>query len=174
MMMDHFERLGLPRRFALDAAALERQYLALSRAAHPDNFQAGGAAAERRASLEMSAALNEAYATLHDPFRRADYLLHLEGGPAAADLKEMPAAFLEEMLELRMEIEGLKDQPDSPAFTTMAQQLGERRDALLKDVGTRLDGIAAAPDRGRLLREARQLLNATKYVQGLLRDLHAD
>jgi molecular chaperone HscB len=172
--MDHFERLGLPRRFALDAAALERQYLALSRAAHPDNFQAGGAMAERRASLEVSAALNEAYATLRDPFRRADYLLHLEGGPAAAALKEMPAAFLEEMLELRMEIEGLKVQPDAPAFAAMAEQLAARRDALLNDVGTRLAGPAAAPDRGRRLREARQLLNATKYVQGLLRDLHAD
>ena len=35
-MQTHFDRLGLPRRFALDGAAVERQYLARSRAVHPD------------------------------------------------------------------------------------------------------------------------------------------
>ena len=34
--MTHFERLGLPRRFRLDAAELERNYLARSREVHPD------------------------------------------------------------------------------------------------------------------------------------------
>jgi len=111
--MNHFERLGLPRRFSLDDAELERHYLARSRELHPDFFQLGGDL-ERRASLELSAALNDAYAVLRDPFRRAEYLLQLEGGPTAADLKEMPAAFLEEMLELRMEIEEIKERPDSP------------------------------------------------------------
>ena len=33
----HFERLGLPLDFALDAAALERHYLERSRAVHPDH-----------------------------------------------------------------------------------------------------------------------------------------
>lgn len=173
MTNDHFERLGLPRRFSLDEAEVERQYLARSREVHPDFFQAG-AAAEQRASLELSAALNEAYATLRDPFRRAEYLLQIEGGPPASRVKEMPAAFLEEMLELRMEIEGLKGDPDSPEFAAMEKQLAERRDRLLADVGARLDRPGAAPDRPKLLKEVRQLLNATKYVQGLLRDLHAD
>src|SRR5258708_13361349 len=105
--MDHFQRLGLPRRFSLDAAELEREYLARSREAHPDNFQLGGPL-EQRASLEMSAALNEAYATLRDPFRRAEYLLQLEGGPSASEMKEMSAQFLEQMLELRMPIQQIK------------------------------------------------------------------
>ena len=69
----HFERLGLPRRFALDGAEVERAYLARSRSLHPD-FHALGSEAERRASEELSSALNEAYSILRDPFRRADYL----------------------------------------------------------------------------------------------------
>ena len=179
MTIDFFERLGLPRRFDLSPAEVERQYLARSREVHPDFHQLGGAI-EQRASLEMSSALNEAYATLRDPFRRAEYLLGLEGGPSAADVREMPAAFLLEMLELREAIEELRSSagPDSPERLAMEGQLAERRDRLLDEAGklfARLEGLPAG-DAGRagLLKEVRQLLNATKYVQGLLRDLRAD
>jgi molecular chaperone HscB len=170
---DHFERLGLPRRFDLDPAELERQYLARSREVHPDVHQLGGEA-EQRASLEMSSALNEAYTTLRDPFRRAEYLLQLEGGPSAAELKEMPAAFLEEMLAQRMEIEELKEGgPDSPELTAMERQLVERREGLLKRAGEAFARSPEASSKGAVLKEVRELLNATKYVQGLLRDLRS-
>jgi hypothetical protein len=81
-------------------------------------------------------------------------------------LKDVPPEFLEEMLELRMEIAGLE--PDSPQAAAMEKQLAARRDALLAQVGTLLDGTT--PTR---LADARRLLNATKYVQNLLRDLRA-
>src|SRR5437764_2739026 len=103
-MNDAFLRLGLPRRFALDAVELERAYLAHSRAVHPD-YHLAGSSAEVNASLELSAAVNEAYNTLRDPFRRAEHLLALEGGPSASEHKQMPAAFLAEMLDAREEIE---------------------------------------------------------------------
>jgi molecular chaperone HscB len=163
--MDFFDRLGLPRRFALDADAVEREYLARSRELHPD-YHRLGSSAEQAASTELSAGLNEAYTTLKDPFRRAEYLLKLQGGPTAGELKDVPPAFLEEMLELRMEIAGLT--PDSPEAAAMEKQLSRRRDALLAQVGGLLDGTS--PTR---LTDSRRLLNATKYVQNLIRDLRA-
>src|SRR5436309_14285604 len=102
----HFERLGLPRRFRLDAAGLEANYLARSREVHPD-FTGNDPA-----SLQASAALNEAYTALRDPFRRAEYLLRLEGGPSAADVKQMPAAFLEEVLSPRLRNEEVNEVRD--------------------------------------------------------------
>ena len=172
--MDHFERLGLPRRFNLDVAEIERQYLARSREVHPDYFQMGGAL-EQRASMEASAALNEASAVLRDPFRRAEHLLQLAGGPSPSDMKEMPIEFLEEMLELRMAIEEIKAAgPDAPAFLEMEKDLANRREKLLNEVGRSFDRATPANDPQRHLKEIRQLLNAIKYVQGLLRDLHAD
>lgn len=101
---DHFARLGLPRRFVVDAAALERAYLAHSRAVHPD-YHAAGAAGDLAASTELSAAVNEAYNTLRDPFARAEHLLALLGGPSAADDKAVEPAFLAEMMDFRERIE---------------------------------------------------------------------
>ena len=163
--MDHFERLGLPRRFSLDLAGLEREYLARSRALHPDFHQMGGSA-EQAASTELSAGLNEAYLTLKDPFKRAEYHLRLDGGPSAAELKDVPTEFLEEMLELRMEIAELT--PESPQAIAMEKQLGERRGMLLTQVGALLDGTT--PNR---LPDVRRLLNATTYLNNLIRDLRA-
>jgi molecular chaperone HscB len=163
--MDFFERLGLPRRFSLDLPALEREYLARSRALHPDFHQMGGSA-EQSASTELSAGLNEAYSTLKDPFKRAEYLLRLDCGPSAAELKDVPTEFLEEMLELRMEIAELA--PESPQAIAMEKQLAERRNSLLTRVGTLLDGTT--PNR---LSDTRRLLNATKYVNNLIRDLRS-
>jgi molecular chaperone HscB len=169
MAVDHFERLGLPRRFDLAPAELERQYLARSREVHPD-FHQLGSGGEQRASLELASALNEAYATLRDPFRRAEYLLQLEGGPAASEMKEMPAAFLEEMLDQRMAIEELKESgPDGLGLSDLERQLDERHEGLMSQVAAVLARLPNAAD----LPEARRLLNAAKYIQGLLRDLRA-
>ena len=167
--MNHFDRLGLPRRFSLDPAALEREYLARSRAVHPDYHQLASSA-EQAASVEVSAAINEAYTTLKDPFKRAEYLLKLEGGPSASELKDMPAEFLEEMLDLRMEIAGLT--PDSPEAQVMEKQLRDRRDQMLAEVGRLLDSLTPENRTARLV-DARRRLNATKYVQNLIRDLRA-
>jgi molecular chaperone HscB len=180
----HFERLGLPRGFHLDAAEVERNYLARSRELHPDYHQESSTA-QQRVSMEMTAALNDAYATLKHPFRRAEYLLALEGSLTAAQhaeyllAKDMAPAFLEEMLELRMEIEELREgPPDSPARRAMEQQLRARNDALIGDLSKHFAALEALPSddvkRRGLLIQIRQVLNAAKYVQGLLRDLRAD
>jgi molecular chaperone HscB len=175
----HFDRLGLPRRYALDPAELERQYLARSRELHPD-FHQEAAGSEQRASMQLTAALNDAYATLKQPFRRAEYLLSLEGGPTAAEHKDMAPAFLEEMLDLRMEIEELREagDPESPALKAMEDRLVKRADALEANVARRFEQYEklTIDDSGRqgVLVLIRQTLNAAKYIQGLLRDLRAD
>lgn len=174
-MTDYFDLLGLPRRYAVDAATLEREYLSRSRELHPDYHQAA-AASEQRASLELSAGLNEAYSTLRDPHKRAEYLLKIEGGPSASEHKQMPAEFLEEQLALRMEIEELREAADPPALAAMEAKLAARRDRIHAEVAARFAGYetAGAAERKALLVEVRQLLNTAKYIQGQFRDLRAD
>lgn len=103
-MPDHFERLGLPRRFSVDLIVAEREYLARSRLAHPD-FHHGLTAAEQADKLAESAALNDAYATLKDAVRRAEYLLGLLGGPPADGGKVGDPTFLMAMMDMRDRLE---------------------------------------------------------------------
>jgi molecular chaperone HscB len=181
----YFELLGLPCRFALDPHEVEEKYLRRSREVHPDYHQLGSAS-EQRASLEMTAALNQAYSSLRDPFRRAEYLLELGGGPSAAEHREMSSAFLEEMLELRMQIEELRGAGDrsSPGLDALERQLQGRRDGLVADLASRfveLERLPLNPNpnpkdarRASVLLQLRELLNTARYIQGLLRDLRAD
>ena len=130
---DFFSFLGLPRKLNLDMADLEQRYRALSRQFHPDYFY-NAPAAERRASLEKSSYLNDAYRTLRDPVRRIEYLLALEEGSAgrgdgapaqrvrgagapaqrvrgagAPGVKDVPPALLEEVFALNEELDEIRE-----------------------------------------------------------------
>ncbi len=119
---DYFSFLGMPRKLNLDLAALDRQFRALSRQFHPDYFY-NAPLAERRASLERSSYLNDAYRTLKDPVSRLEYLLEREGlaagGPhgaagAAATVgatipaQDVPADLLEEVFALNEELDEIR------------------------------------------------------------------
>ncbi|KFX90050.1 hypothetical protein O988_08368, partial [Pseudogymnoascus sp. VKM F-3808] len=61
--------------FTIDLPNLRREYLRLQAAAHPD-VHSGPAKARAEAA---SAVINDAYTTLRDPLRRAEYILSLHG-----------------------------------------------------------------------------------------------
>src|SRR3954449_3971470 len=108
---DYFSFFGLPRKLTLDAADLEQRFRALSRQFHPDFFY-NATPAERRASLERSSYLNDAYRTLRNPAARIEYVLKLEGlaasGPAEAS-KQVPPALLEEVFALNEELDEIRE-----------------------------------------------------------------
>ncbi len=114
---DYFSFLGLPRKLNLDMADFEQRYRALSRQFHPDYFY-NAAPAERRASLEKSSYLNDAYRTLRNPISRVEYLLKLEGlaaqGPEQAS-KQVPAGLLEEVFTLNEELDEVREQREGGA-----------------------------------------------------------
>lgn len=172
-MSDHFERLGLPRRFSVDLPLLEQEYLARSRQHHPD-FHTYSTPDELRASLEASAKLNEAYLTLKEPFRRANYLLGLYGGPSATEEKSLDQAFLMEMMELQEQLEEAKSrqQPLAPIEAAVQSRLSSVL-AELEASFRQLEANAAAPQRSELV-TIRRLLNAAKTLQSLQRQLDDD
>src|SRR4029434_1574862 len=75
---DYFAFMGLPRKLNLPAAEIEQHFRTLSRQFHPDYFYTSPPA-ERRASLERSSYLNDAYRTLRQPAARIAHGLRLEG-----------------------------------------------------------------------------------------------
>jgi molecular chaperone HscB len=104
---DYFAVLGVERAWHLDSARLAARHLALSRELHPDRF-AQASPRERLMSLERTTALNDAYRTLRDPIRRAEYILRQAGiGHGDLDLARghetggIDLEFLEKIMHVR-------------------------------------------------------------------------
>jgi molecular chaperone HscB len=134
----HFELLGLPAAFGLDPAAIEARYKEWSRKLHPDRFARAEPRA-RRYSLEQATALNDAYRTLRDPTRRAEYLLHLQGIQIDSDkgggsTVKLSASLLGEMMELGEALADARIEGRAADVARMADDVRGRRDRAMSEV----------------------------------------
>jgi len=178
---DYFSFLGLPRKLNIDAADLEQRFRALSRQFHPDFFY-NATPAERRASLERSSYLNDAYRTLRQPISRIEYLLKLEGLGASGSSeasKQVPPGLLEEVFALNEELDEIREQraDGAPAETWRARLERARQPIERKRVEheTQLEELAARWDAGAGDGERRAILEALRdrfleknYIANLL------
>ena len=96
---DHFLLFGLPRRYALDEAALTRRYHEVQASVHPDKYADQGDS-QRRLAMQWTTRINEAYQTLRQPLRRARYLLSLVDIDADQG-REMDGEFLLQQMDWR-------------------------------------------------------------------------
>lgn len=94
--LDPFTRLGLERRFDIDLAQLNRQYVGFRRAMTPERFANRGAR-EKTYAKAQTEAFAAAYEALKDPVRRARHLLGLTGAgagePGGGGFGELAAEF---------------------------------------------------------------------------------
>jgi len=135
----HFELLGLPERYGIDAGALQQAFRRLQSAVHPDRFVAAGAT-ERRIAMQLATRANEAYRTLADPGRRAAYLCERHGAPLRAETNTaMPPAFLMQQMEWREMLEDARRASDRAALAGLAQRLCDHRDRLLDEIALAID-----------------------------------
>jgi len=175
--LDHFDRMGMPRRYDVDLKELERKYLAWSRELHPDYFT-DRAIQDQQLSLQLSSGLNRAYRTLKDPVMRALYLLSRIGGDAVAKAPDAPPEFLAEMFDIRERIAGIR----AAGRTAEADQqrraleksLRDRHREALRQIAEGFGKLAAddrpGPD-GDAIDGIRAQLTLIKYLDGQLGDL---
>src|SRR4051812_1572065 len=182
---DYFRFMGLPRRLNLDAADIERRFRALSRQFHPDFFY-NATAAERRASLERSSYLNDAYRTLKDPVARLQYLLQMEGkapqGPAEAS-RQVPPALLEEVFALNEELDEVREARAAGAAAEVWRGRLERarlpieakrveHEAQLRELSAQWDALvdrpADDPDRTAVVNSLAERFLERNYINNLL------
>jgi molecular chaperone HscB len=125
-LQNHFELFGLAPAFALGpeaAEALERSYRDIQSRVHPDRFAHAGDA-ERRASLQWTTRVNEAYRTLKDPLQRAKHVLELHGVDVQFETStQMPGDFLIQQLELREELERAIQAKDAALLDALRRDL---------------------------------------------------
>src|SRR5678815_3794902 len=123
----HFELFGLPAAFSIDRDALEKAYREIQSQVHPDRFAHAGDA-ERRASLQWTTRVNEAFQTLKNPVSRARHLLELQGVDVAFETNTaMPTEFLMQQMELR---EQLEEARDAKALDALREGLRQDRTSL--------------------------------------------
>ena len=173
---DRFVVLGLPRKFEIDLAAAETAYKDLSRQLHPDRFAKADPRA-RKAALARTVEINDAWRTVKDPVKRAEYLLELSGfGLGGDDRKGVdearetkkvaaPPAFLIEILELRDELAAAQRAGDAVKVAFMADEMRGRAAETMK-------ALAAALETGKFEEGARSL-SALRYYQRFLDEVAA-
>lgn len=138
-MQNHFELFQLPARFDVDADALDRAYREVQGRVHPDRFVTASDA-EKRVAMQWATRANEAYQTLRNPQKRAQYLCELNGVDLQTESNTaMPAGFLMEQMALREALDDARDARDAGLLDDIdARVRGERRNRLA-DIGKRLD-----------------------------------
>jgi molecular chaperone HscB len=167
-------------------AELEQKFRTLSRQFHPDYFY-NAPPAERRASLERSSYLNDAYRALRNPATRIEHLLAIEGLPSrTADepsaAGKVPPALLEEVFTLNEELDEIRElresgaEPSGLAARLQAARVPierkrEEHERQLEELSRRWDSqLDAAPqaDRRATLEALRECLLEENYINNLL------
>lgn len=161
-----FEVLGLTPAFSIDPKGLRKQLLKVSRWVHPDFF-ATAPLETREAAERASAQLNDAYELLSDDFRRADWLVQDLGGPNENDERQMPQAFLMEVLEWNEVLDAARDagadSPEWSALDALETELSGERKRSFESVGASLDPLPEPESPS--LTEVRRVLNALRYLE---------
>jgi len=143
MARDHFEVLGLPRAYHVDAAELERRYLALQKETHPDRF-ARALPRERMEAVVRNTELNDAYKVLKNDIRRAEYILKLEGVDIGEEKPQSTTGatkqlvvdpkLLMEIMELREALADARSDGDDGKVAELTTDVQGRRAAAMKSV----------------------------------------
>lgn len=166
---NHFELFGLPVEHAIDSNELERRFRELSLKLHPDRLTQADPR-ERRLALEHTTTLNEAYRTLKDPYRRAFYLLRLRGVDLGREdsgaQKDLPAEFLEEVLDLSEALENAEGRGDIDAARALADEVTQKRKLAL-EAGVRALQLETET------REAANQLGRVRYFNRFLEQVDA-
>jgi molecular chaperone HscB len=117
--LDHFSRFGLPRLFAMDETLLTKRYYDQQRQHHPDRF-INATSKQQQWAVQQAALINQAFHTLKDPLRRAEYLLTLQGLGCQEEQRPLDPEFLMEQLALG---EALATETDQTVIAALAERI---------------------------------------------------
>ena len=138
-MQNHFELFNLPQQFAVDAEVLDSAYRDVQGRVHPDKF-VNATDAEKRVAMQWATRANEAYQTLKNPQKRAQYLCELNGVDLQTESNTaMPMAFLMQQMEWREELGDARAAKDSDALEALDKQLRSERKARLAEIEQQID-----------------------------------
>ncbi len=175
--MTHYEIFGLAPLLHLDLDKLQATYHELSRRYHPD-FHTTSSSGERAKALEMTARLNDAYRTLRDPTRRAEYLVKSQG--LTVDSSKVPQSLLMEVFEINEAIQELREPGGNAAkLEEVRAAIGEKKDAFQQELehafsewDSLVERNADEDSRNQQLRRLADILAQASYIRNLEAELN--
>jgi molecular chaperone HscB len=173
MAGDHFEVLGLPRKYHLDAADLEARYLSLQKETHPDRF-AKALPRERMEAVVRNTELNDAYKVLKNDVKRAEYLLKLEGVDIGEEKPQATTGatkqlvvdpkLLIEVMQLREALADARSEDDNQRVAALTEDVKGRRAAAMQIVNEGFNAYDHG-DKSKLDAIARALVSLRYYAR---------
>jgi len=162
-MQNYFELFDLKTSFFVDDETLKKAYQAQVTRFHPDNF-ATKSQAEKLQALQNTSLVNSAYTALKTPLNRASYLLNLEDvNPFDEKDTNMDANFLVSQIELREQLESIKEQQDNLALDDFIERV---QDFIRDNVAS----ISEAFSHSRDLQEIKTLVRELKFYDQLKKE----
>lgn len=137
--MNYFKLFGLDVKFNLDTKKLTQTFQSLQKSAHPDRF-AHASSQEQLLAAQKSSMINDAYQTLKNPLKRAEYMLKVRGTEMPSEQASFSDnTFLMRQMELREMLAEVKfsDNVDAAVFEA-SQTLEMEFDALFKTMQIQL------------------------------------
>ena len=133
----YFAIFSLEPEWHIDLSDLQSRYLDLQKQFHPDKYLMKSSL-ERRLAMQTASVINEAYATLVSPLKRAQYLLKLRGYDSHQENQvSNDDLFLMEQVELREELEVIEEQNPNQdlrkQLDSLSQKVRHKYDVLLNE-----------------------------------------
>ena len=133
--MNYFEIFGLNEKFSIDIDALTERFQSIQKSIHPDKF-VHASQQEQLLAAKKSTIVNDAYQTLKQPLKRAQYILELRGVNMPNEQASFcDNTFLMRQMELREMLAEVKfaDDVDAAVFN-ISQVLESEFEQLFKDM----------------------------------------
>ena len=129
-ILNYFQLFNIEASFDVDLNDLSQTYQTLQKAVHPDRF-AHASSQEQLLAVQKSAEINDAYQTLKQPLKRAEYILTLRGVDMPNEQQSFSdTGFLMQQMELR-EMLGEVKFADDVAFNHAQQILAQEYQQLI-------------------------------------------
>ena len=167
--MNYFDWFGLQADYLLDLTELKQRYQQLQKRFHPDNYGASPDS-ERLLAVQKAAQINDAYQTLKDPLRRAEYLLQLRGVALPEQAQSFADSdFLMQQMALRERLAEVEEATDPLAALDV---LDAEVAALKHDYQQQLNACMASDDKA-LWQQAGDIVRKLKFVNKLQQEIAA-
>ena len=132
---NYFELFGLEPNFFIDQNDLSSKLKRLLQSTHPDRHTQGGSQ-QQMLAMQKTTRLNDAFAVLKDPVKRAQYLLLVvKDIDTTNDHTVNDTEFLMQQLELREELDTISKQKDAGMLMDFADRIEAMADQQEQKLG---------------------------------------